>query len=193
MNYSGFFYNEQVKNIYFNCSYRYLWDKLIKRKVYIKSIEFIKEKYRNSRIIIHNDEVACYYVFRVAKSYGVLEQIGYFYNRENPNSITKFNFQPENINGRFKSLFTIMELYYVQSDNNTYEKTMGGYNFFKLRIKKIYYKRIQYLTSGFNYINNILDIYLNSPFFNNIQKYNLKEFKNMINEQKLKILDSLNI
>ena len=98
MRFSGFFYNEQIKNIYFNCSYRYLWDKLIKRKVYIKSIEFIKEKYRNSRIIIHNDEVACYCVFRVAKSYGVLEQIGYFYNRENPNSITKFNFQPENIN-----------------------------------------------------------------------------------------------
>ena len=86
-----------------------------------------------------------------------------------------------------------MELYYVQSDNNTYEKTMGGYNFFKLRIKKIYYRRIQYLTSGFNYINNILDLYLNSSFFNYRQKYNLKEFKNMINEQKLKILDSLNI
>ena len=193
MRFSGFFYNEQIKNIYFNCSYRYLWDKLIKRKVYIESIEFIKEKYRNSRIIIHNDEVACYCVFRVAKSYGVLEQIGYFYNRENPNSITKFNFQPENINGRFNSLFTIMEFYYEQSDNNAYEKTMGGYNFFKSRIKNIYYRRIQYLTNGFNYINNILDLYLNSSFFNYKQKYNLIKFKNMINKQKLKILNSLNI
>ena len=68
MNFTGIFYNEQVKNIFFNCSYRYLWDKLIKKHIYIKSIEFIKQKYRNSRIIIHNDEVACYGVFRVAKS-----------------------------------------------------------------------------------------------------------------------------
>jgi glycosyltransferase involved in cell wall biosynthesis len=193
MNFFGFFYNEQIKNIFFKCSYRYLWDKLIKRKVFIESIEFIKEKYRNSRIIIHNDEVACYCVFRVAKSYGVLEQIGYFYNRENPNSITKFNFVPANINGRFHSLFTIMEFYYEQSDNNTYEKTMGGYNFFKSRIRYIYLKKIQYLTSGFNYINNILDLYLNSSFFNYNQKYNLKIFKYMINKQKLKILNSINI
>ena len=183
----GNFYNEQVKNIYFNCSYRYLWDKLIKKKVYVESIEFIKEKYRNSRIIIHNDEVACYAVFRVAKSYGILEEIGYFYNRENSNSITKFNYKPENINGRFNTLFTIMEFYFEQTDNNTFEKTMGGYNFFESRIKKIYYQKIQYLTKGFIYINNIIDLYLNSSFFNKKQKYNLRQFKKKIIKQKSKI------
>ena len=193
MNFSGIYYNEQVKNIYFNCSYRYLWDKLIKKDVYIKSIEFIKEKYRNSRIIIHNDEVACFGVFRVAKSYGVLAQIGYFYNRENSNSITKFNFKPENINGRFNTLFTIMEFYFEQTENNTFEKTMGGYNFFELKIRNIYYSKIKYLTNGFIYINNIIDLYLNSSFFNKKQRYNLKRFKYKINIQKLKILNSFNI
>ena len=118
----------------------------------IESIKFIKEKYRNTRIIIHNDEVACYCVFRVAKSYGILEQIGYFYNRENLNSITKYNFKPENINGRFHTLFTIMEFYYEQSDNNRFEKTMGGYNFFELRINYMFKRKIKYLTNGFNYI-----------------------------------------
>ena len=114
------------------------WDKLILWKPYLKSTNFIKEKYRNSRIIIHNDEVACYAIFRVANSYGILEQVGYFYNRENKNSITKQNFKPENINGRFHSLFTIMEYYFEQSNNNTFEKTNGGYDFFKLRIDFIY-------------------------------------------------------
>ena len=170
MNFTGIFFNEQVKNIFYNCSYRYLWDKLIKKDI-------IKPKYRNSRIIIHNDEVACYGVFRVAKSYGVLEEIGYFYNRENSKSITKFNYKPENINGRFNTLFTIMEYYFEQSDNNTFEKTMGGYNFFELRIRNIYSRKIKYLTNGFNYINTIIDLYLNSSLFNNKQKYNLKQFK----------------
>ena len=143
MNFFGFFYNEQIKNLFFKCSYRYLWDKLIKRKVFIESIEFIKEKYRNSRIIIHNDEVACYCVFRVAKSYGVLKQIGYFYNRENPNSITKFNFVPTNINGRFHSLFTIMEFYYEQSDNNTYEKIRVNFQCGRVCLQKSVYNMRQ--------------------------------------------------
>ena len=184
MNISGMFYNNQIKTIFFNCSYRYLWDKLIRREIFIESIQFIKEKYRNTRIIIHNDEVACYSVFRVAKSYGILEQIGYFYNRENSNSITKYNFKPENINGRFHTLFTIMEFYYDQSDNNSFEKTMGGYNFFELRINYMYKSKIKYLTKGFNYINSILDLYLNSSFFNENQKKKLKKFKIKINKQK---------
>ena len=187
MNISGIFYNNQIKSIFFNCSYRYLWDKLIRREIFIESIKFIKEKYRNTRIIIHNDEVACYCVFRVAKSYGILEQIGYFYNRENSNSITKFNFQPKNINGRFHTLFTIMEFYYEQSDNNRFEKTMGGYKFFELRINYMFKNKIKYLTNGFNYINSVLDLYLSSPFFNENQKQNLERFKIKINNQKFLI------
>ena len=184
MNISGIFYYPQIKNIFYNCSYRYLWDKLIKRQTFIKSINFIKKKFRNFRIIIHNDEVACYGVFRVAKYYGILNEIGYFYNRGNPNSITKFNYKKKNINGRFYSLFKIMEFYYEQSDNKTFEKTMGGYNFFELRVIKMYNSKIKYLSHGFNYINKILDLYLNSPYFNKKQKTNLNNFKTKVNKQK---------
>jgi glycosyltransferase involved in cell wall biosynthesis len=192
LNISGIFYNNTIKKMYYNCSYRYLWDKLILRKTYIKSIIFIKEKYRNSRIIIHNDEVACYAVFRVANSYGILEQVGYFYNRENQKSITKQNFRPENINSRFHSLFTIMEYYFEQSNNNTFEKTNGGYHFFKLRIDFIYRRKIKYLTKGFIYINNTLNLYLESKFFNKTQKNELKKFKDRINKQHMLILNLTN-
>ena len=179
MNISGIFYKPQLKNIYFNCSYRYLWDKLILRKTFIKSLKFIKEKFIKERIIIHNDEMACYALFCVANSYGTLEQIGYFYNRENPNSITKQNFIPKNINGRFHTLFMLMEFYYIQSNNNSFEKTMGGYNFFILRVNKIYKRKIKYLTRGFNYINKT-------------KKKNLKIFKDKINKQKLKLSPNYN-
>ena len=189
LNISGIFYNNTIKKMYYNCSYRYLWDKLILRKTYLKSINFIKEKYRNSRIIIHNDEVACYAVFRVANSYGILEQVGYFYNRENQKSITKQNFKPENINGRFRSLFTIMEYYFEQSNNNTFEKTNGGYHFFKLRIDFIYRRKIKYLTDGFIYINNTLNLYLESKFFNQTERKELKRFKDRINKQYMLILN----
>ena len=80
-----------------------------------------------------------------------------------------------------------MNFYYEQSDNNTFDKTMGGYNFFELRVNQVYNQKIKYLTNGFNYINKVLDLYLNSPFFNNKQKNNLKLFKIKINNQKEKI------
>lgn len=192
LNISGIFHNYTIKAIYYNCSYRYLWDKLILRKIYLKSINFIKEKYRNSRIIIHNDEVACYAVFRVANSYGILEQVGYFYNRENKNSITKQNFKPKNINGRFYSLFTIMQYYFEQSNNNTFEKTNGGYDFFKLRIDFMYRKKIKYLTDGFIYINDTLNLYLKSKFFNKTQRTELKRFRERINQQHMFIFNLTN-
>ena len=189
LNISGIFYNYTIIKLYYNCLYRYLWDKLILRKIYLKSIKFIKEKYRNSRIIIHNDEVACYAVFRVANSYGILEQVGYFYNRENKKSITKQNFKPENINGRFYSLFTIMEYYFKQSYNDSFEKTNGGYNFFKLKIDYLYRGKIKYLTDGFIYINNTLNLYLKSKFFNKTQRIELKRFRKRINKQYMLILN----
>ena len=192
LNISGIFYNYTIKKLYYNCLYRYLWDKLILRKTYIKSINFIKEKYRNSRIIIHNDEVACYAVSRVANSYGILEQVGYFYNRENKKSITKQNFKPENINGRLHSLFTIMEYYFEQSYEDTFEKTNGGYNFFKLRIDYLYRRKIKYLTEGFIYINNTLNLYLKSKFFNKTQRIELKRFREKINKQNMLILNLTN-
>ena len=51
----------------------------------------MKKKYRNIRFTIHNDETACFGVFRVAYSYGLLEQIGYFWNRLVSNSTSKQN------------------------------------------------------------------------------------------------------
>ena len=73
----------------------------------------MKDSFRKERFIIHNDETACFGIFKTAYSYGHLDEIGYFYNREPANSTTKKNFLPENINGRFHSLFAIMNYYYT--------------------------------------------------------------------------------
>ena len=85
-----------------------------------------------------------------------------------------------------------MEYYYVQSNNNTFEKTMGGYNFFKSRIDFLYKNKIKYLTAGFFYINNVLNLYLKSKFFNKTQKNELRIFKKKINQQKKIILNLTN-
>ena len=193
INITGILYPPYIKDVFFNCSDRYLWDKLIKRDTFIRSIEFMQEKYRNERFAIHNDELACFGVCKVALSYGVLEQIGYFYNRFNPNSTTKRIYRLENINERFRSLFLIMKYYYEQTENNVFEKIMG-YNFFMLRIVPRNRRMIKYLTEGFNIINEVLDIYINSTFYNMEQKKQFKIFKFRIGKRMLNLTkSSLNI
>ena len=182
---SGICFQPETNNLFFDCDTRYLWDKLIKRSVFISSILFMKKKFRKERFIIHNDETACFGVFKSAYSYGQVEEVGYFYNREILNSTTKNNFLPENINGRFHSLFAIMDYYYEQSEDSIYEKYRGGYRFFEYRIVRKYENKIQFLTKGFKYINSVLKKYINSPFFTINQKNYLNSFKDKVRIQKL--------
>lgn len=187
INSNGILYQPNVKNLFFICPDKFLWDKLIKRKIFIKSIKFMKTKFKKERFIFHNDETACFGVFRVANSYGLLEQIGYFWNRNNSNSTTHKSLKPENANGSFRSLFSIMYYYFEQSDNNVFEKTKGGYDFFKLKINHPYQKQIKYLTKGFDYIIKVLDLYINSPYFTRFQKDSLQIFKDKIIFRKSQI------
>ena len=184
---SSILYPPKIKEVFFNTSDRYLWDKLIKRNIFIKSIIFMKKQFRNQRFYMHNDELACFGLFQVANSYGLLDEIGYFYNRFNPNSTTKEIYKLKYINKRFHTMFSIMKYYFEQSNNNLYEKVMGGYNFFQLRIFPRNFRLIKYITEGFDYIDDILNLYLKCPFFNDEQKNKLKKFKDKVNMRKMKI------
>lgn len=180
----------KTKTIFFNNPTRYLWDKLIKRNIFIKSIYFMHEKYRKERFIIHNDEIVCFGIFKTADSYGQIDDVGYFYNRNISNSTTTKNFLPENLNGRFHCIFTIMKYYYEQSSNSSYEKINGGYTFFTYRIIRRYEDKIIYLTEGFDFIIDVINIYLKSKYYDENQKKLLKKFKSKISQQKLKFKQS---
>ena len=185
---SKIIYGQDAKNVFFNYPTRYLWDKLIKKNIFIKSIYFMNVNYRKERFLIHNDETACFGIFKMINSYGQIEDIGYFYNTNISNSTTKKNFLPESINGRFHCMFTIMKYYYEQSDNNAFEKINGGYGFFTFRIIRKYQDKIQFLTKGFKFIESVIDIYLNCSFLNSTQKNLLREFNSKIQTQNQIVL-----
>ena len=185
INKPGIIHKPETNKIFFESRTRYLWDKLIRRSIFIKSIHFMKKKFRKERFIIHNDETALFGIFKSAYSYGQVKEVGYFYNIGNSNSITKKNFLPENIDGRFHSIFSTMDYYYEQSENNIYEKNKGGYSFFEYWIVRVYVNKIKFLTKGFKYINRVLKKYIRSPFFNSTQKDSLRLFKEKIELQRL--------
>ena len=55
---SGILYSKEVKNVFFFSVSRTLWDKLIKREVFIKSINFMRLEFLKEKYIIHNDDIS---------------------------------------------------------------------------------------------------------------------------------------
>lgn len=182
---SGILYNEEVKDVFFYSVSRTLWDKLIKKEVFIKGIEFMKEEFHKIRYFLHNDDVIFWGIINSANSYGFLEEIGYFYNYENPDSTIHHYFDSQYMNDIFYSLFTTLKYYYVQSKENYIEKNFVGYKFFYEKVYNLYQNKTDNLTRDFDFIIEVLDMYINCPFFNETQKYNITNFKNIIIKRKI--------
>ena len=176
---SGIRRYEDVKEVFFKGTTRNTWDKFVKRKVFIKSINFMNNKFKNETYVVYNDDVAIFGLFQVAQSYGFLEEIGYFYNWAVPNSTTHKYEDKKYINNIFRCCFTIMEYFYEQTKNKKEEK-IAGFSFFKYKVYKAYYKDIKYLTEGFDYIIKILDLYINSEFYSKFQKNFYIDFKEAV-------------
>ena len=182
---SGILYNEEVKDVFFYSVSRTLWDKLIKKEVFIKGIEFMKDEFHKQKYFLHNDDVIFWGIINSANSYGFLEEIGYFYNYENPNSTVHHYFDQKYMNDIFYSLFTTLKYYYVQTKENYNEKNFVGYKFFYEKVYKFFQNTSNILTKDFDFIIEVLDIYIYCSFFNETQKYNLTNFKNIIIKRKI--------
>ena len=187
---SGILCKPKIKDIFYYGRTRNIADKFIKREIFLKSIEFMNEKFRKERFFFHDDDVVFYGLINVCNSYGFLENIGYFYRCDNPKSRTHIYHSTNNINRVFRSLFSIMKYYFEQSDNNYIEKNLIAYNFFKGKVNR-HIKKINKLTGEFEYIIDILNLYLNCSFFNIEQKNILNFFKKKI-EIRRKILNYKN-
>ena len=178
---SGILYENKVKEVFFYSITRTLWDKLIKKDVFIKGINYMKKEFLTEVYFVHSDDTIFWGIINSAKSYGFLEQIGYFYNYNNPESIVS-----KYINKIFHSLFATLKYYYIQTKDNEEEKNYVGYQFFYNKVYKYYINRTKELTHGIHYIIKVIDMYMNCSFFNMTQKLNFVYFRNTIIKMKRK-------
>ena len=177
---SGILYSEEVKNVFFFSVTRTLWDKLIKREIFIKGINSMSEEFRKEKYIVHSDDTIFWGIICSTNSYGFLEQIGYFYNFENPESIVHHYFDINMTNLIFHSLFSTLKYYYFQTKENKLEKNYVCYKFFEEKIYNTHRNMTIYLTDGFDYIIDVLDKYINCCFFNEEQINKFIDFKKLI-------------
>ena len=115
-----FFYNENVKKgAELNTA---LWDKLIKRDVVSKAINFIGNEYYEQKIIIENDVILLFSLFRMANSYQYINETGYFYISDHNDSITNSWRSSKFDRIIIHSLFINIKFLYDKSGNSYLDK-----------------------------------------------------------------------
>ncbi len=183
---SGILYSREVKKIFYFSITRTLWDKLIKREIFIKGINYMGKSFLREKYTVHSDDTIFWGIINSANTYGFLEQIGYFYNTENLNSTIHHYFDINNINLIFHSLFATLKYYYYKTKENEIEKNYVCYKFFIDKIYNLYQNMTDYLTNDFDYIIDVLNLYINCHLFNKTQTIILTNFKNLIIKRKRK-------
>ena len=174
--------NQEIRKIFYYGISRNLWDKLVKREIYLKSIRFMRKEFYDGDYIANDDDTAFFGLVHIAESYGFLEQIGYFYILKPLN--TELRKRKINLtNEIFHSICDIMKYFYIQSDDNIIEKRNICFKYFK-KSMNTFWNLIKYITKGFDYIINILNLYWNSTYFDNTQKRIINRFKLKIIQRK---------
>jgi len=142
----------------------------------------MRKEFYDGDYIANDDDTAFFGLVHIAESYGFLEQIGYFYILKPLN--TELRKRKINLtNEIFHSICDIMKYFYIQSDDNIIEKRNICFKYFK-KSMNTFWNLIKYITKGFDYIINILNLYWNSTYFDNTQKRIINRFKLKIIQRK---------
>jgi glycosyltransferase involved in cell wall biosynthesis len=175
--------NSNVRNIFYFGKTRNLPDKLIRRSIFLKAINFMPKEIYNEDYQSHTDDTTFFGIIHFANSYGFLEQIGYFYNTSPKRKPKILLLKDKNTlaNEELKSLFNIMKYFIIKTDNNSIEKNFIAFRFFYDKVRKKLNKNLKYITFHFQFFLEVLNLYLNCSFFS-------KEDKDIILKYKRKII-----
>ena len=163
----------KVEKFFFHCRYFNLLDKLIKREIFIESIQNMTNIYDSDEFNeITDDDLAFFALAKKAKSYGFFEDVGYFYNLRSSSETGHFSFMRKELNKNwsdmFYKLFKTMKYFYEKTKNNRVEKEWV----FKFFLNKIYSYRskIFFVDKYFDYFNETLNGFLDCALFHKDEK-----------------------
>ena len=169
--------NQPILNYIFYCNSSgfekntALWDKLVEKKVILKSLKYIGKKYIQKKIIIENDVILLYTIFKMAKTYQFIESFGYYYFGANLDSISNTWNNPEKSNEIIYSVLTNVKFLYEKSKNTFLDKY---FCVFKVKQSFRRYKYIlKYADKQFDFMKNIFNTLFDSQFISNKDKLDL--------------------
>ena len=170
----------------FNMNDYFIYNKFIKKDVYIKAMNNIGDNYLNLYMTMNEDQVINYILHRTAKSFYYIKKIGYRYII-NKSSITNTLIKKSSkyIYFRFIYIYFIFEL----SKNIKYEKDIINYLLNKLynNVFQFNNKILSFNTNYYTFYLKLINKYLNCIFITKENNYFLNALKNLI-EKYINIL-----
>ena len=157
----------------------YVYNKIIKREVFLKSLIYIGDETLKENLYMHEDLIQLFCLLRVANSLLYINNIGY----------TKFKFgngislQDNSRNSLFANqifhdISFELKLIYEKTHNNRKDKKIC-YAFF-IMAKNYYTPLINHISKGFELIDQVFTLLINSIYFRNDIKYRFKKFRDKI-------------
>jgi hypothetical protein len=173
------------KNELFIIDY-YINNKFIKKELYIKALNSVK-KYINMYIILWEDSIISYILYRNAESFCSLKKTGYIYIK-NSQSITKIMSKISDL--KLKFIFIFLKFIFLYTKNTKYEKDMFNLLFTQMnREFNIKMKLNNLSINKYFFYYEIINMFLKCNFITKGNRNILNNFKfsieNKIKEKKI--------
>ena len=162
------------ENGYLHQSEFFICGKLIKREIFLETINSIDKYYLNQHMILHEDGLTLFILFKKAKSYMLVKDYGVLYFNNEYSTLRNAR-NKDRINKTIRDCFLYLEFMFDYTNNTLYEKNMAVEQF-KFLIRQ-FNDVFQKATSGFKYIYKVIDLYLKCDIILEEDKKIIKELK----------------
>jgi len=160
-----------------------LWNKIIKRETFILALNSINNYYLSQNMILYEDGLINYMLYKKAKSFYFFDYIGYYYIINHDSIMSNYKNKIEKIiNNDFKYLLYI----YKFTNNKIYEKKIASLIFLDMP-ELLINENYNSININFEYYYSIIDLYLNSKYISSSVKNKFLRIQNIIANLQKKI------
>ena len=155
-------------------------NKFVKKEIYVKALNSFNAFYLSTYMIFLEDQIMNFILYRTANSYYFLNKIGYYYVK-NSMSITNNIFKMSELRMHF--IFIFLKFIFENSKNTKYERDMANMLFTNLNRGFNVGSKLNGYQGDFTFYNDIVNMYLNSTYITDENKYMLEEFRSIIDRR----------
>ena len=163
----------------------YITNKLIRKELFIKSINLIDKYYLNNNMIDCEDGLINFILYRLANSYYFMQNIGYLYviNEESITMENKWNFKK-----RLKSNFLYFKFIFQNTKNNIIEKNIANYIFLGINSRyEDYFINFFKEINDIEFYKEIIDLFLSCKYISTQIKKILNNINFIISQKKFRV------
>ena len=155
-----------------------LWNKFIKEDAFKRAINNIKPFYLNQYMIIFEDGLLNFSLYRTVKSFYLIKKIGYYYIFQKENSVQHKKNVTKNL---AKYIFLYMKFILDNSKNNKHEKDMALHVF---HLYNWHASLLKLINRDFLLYKEVINFFLNYEFINGEDRNKFKFLKEIIDNKE---------